>query len=465
MADVTPRSWPGLPDLSTTTEGSTMTRTMRGATAVAIGATVSLLAAACAGQGTAGQGDGGGGETAEGGDVTITWWHNSNQGEGKEYYDQVAADFEEANPGVTVDVQAMQHEDMLTKLQAAFQSGDDAQIPDVYMSRGGGELKAEVEAGLVRDLTEDASDTIEKISAFTGQYSVDDKVYALPFSMGLVGFWYNKNLFEQAGITDVSQNPTIEEFYGWIDQLKAAGITPASVGAGDKWPAAHYWYYNVVRECPFDTVETAIAEKDYSDPCFTKAGEDLQELLAKEPFNPGFLATPAQTGPTSASGLLATEKVAMELAGHWEPGVVGGLREDGQVPDFLGWFAYPTFPGQQGDPQDQMGGGDAWSVSAGAPDAAVDFAEHLLSDEVQTGFAELDMGLPTNPAATGSLANETLAQLIPVRDSGGNTQLYLDTRLGQSVGQSMNDAIALMFAGQAGPQEIVEAIESAAARG
>ncbi len=37
-----------------------MTRTARGATAVAIGATVSLLAAACAGQGTGGQGGGGG---------------------------------------------------------------------------------------------------------------------------------------------------------------------------------------------------------------------------------------------------------------------------------------------------------------------------------------------------------------------------------------------------------------------
>ena len=31
--------------------------------------------------------------------------------------------------------------------------------------------------------------------------------------------------------------------------------------------------------------------------------EDLQELIAAEPFNAGFLATPAQTGPTSASGL------------------------------------------------------------------------------------------------------------------------------------------------------------------
>jgi raffinose/stachyose/melibiose transport system substrate-binding protein len=260
----------------------------------------------------------------------------------------------------------------------------------------------------------------------------------------------------------VSQSPTIEEFNGYLDKLEQADTTPLSVGAGDKWPAAHYWYYGVVRECPFDVVEAAIESVDYSDPCFLKAGEHVEDIIAQEPFNKGFLTTKAQEGPTSASGLLATEKVAMELAGHWEPGTAGGLTEDGKVPDFLGWFAFPTFDGQGGNPVDQMGGGDAWSVSAAAPDAAVDFANYLLSDEVQQGFAELDMGLPTNPAATDSLSNETLAQLIPVRDGGGVTQLYLDTRLGQSVGGAMNDEIALMFAGESGPQDVVDAIQTAA---
>ncbi|MEU4387313.1 extracellular solute-binding protein [Promicromonospora sp. NPDC023805] len=435
-----------------------MMRKMRGAALIALGGTVALLAAGCVGAGS-GPTDG---ETNENADAQeFTWWHNSNTGEGKEYYDKVAADFE-AETGVKVKVSAMQHEDMGTKLQAAFQSGDDEQIPDVYMSRGGGELANEVEAGLVRDLTEDSADTITKISSFADQYTVDDKVYALPFSMGIVGFWYNKDLFEAAGISEVSPNPTIEEFDGYLDKLKEAGTTPLTVGAGDKWPAAHYWYYGVVRECPFDVVETAIDSADYSDPCFVKAGEHVEDVIAQEPFNRGFLTTPAQTGPTSASGLLATGKAAMELAGHWEPGVAGGLTESGEVPDFLGWFAFPTFDGQGGDPADQMGGGDAWSVSAAAPDAAVDFANYLLSDEVQQGFAELDMGLPTNPAATDSLSNETLAQLLPVRDGGGVTQLYLDTRLGQSVGGAMNDEIALMFAGESGPQDVVDAIQTAA---
>ncbi len=305
-----------------------MARMRRATAAFALATTVALLAAACSSgddnePGTDSTTTSGGGDK----DVTITWWHNSNTGDGKTYYDKVAADFEAANPGVTIDVNAMQHEDMVTKLEAAFQAGD---APDVYMERGGGELADHVAAGLTKDISDSAADTIAKLGGSVGGFQVDGKTYALPFSLGVVGFWYNKALFEQAGITDV---PTSwDDMYDVIDTLKGAGIEPISVGAGDKWPAAHYWYYFSLRECSEDTLKGAVTSLDFSDPCFVKAGEDLEKLIAAEPFNAGFLTTPAQTGATSASGLLATGKVAIEMQGHWEPGVMQGLTEDG-----LGW--------------------------------------------------------------------------------------------------------------------------------
>ena len=50
-----------------------------------------------------------------------------------------------------------------------------------------------------------------------------------------------------------------------------------------------------------------------------------------------------------------------------------------------------------------------------------------------------------------------------MRDKSGRTpQLYLDTRLGSDVGDVMNAAIALMFDGQPGPQQVVDAITAAA---
>ena len=431
--------------------------TIRALTLAASGSLV-LTLAACGGGGDEGGDAGGssGGDAA--GDTTISWWHNSNTGEGLEYYEQVAADFEEANPGVTVQMEAMQHEDMLTKLDAAFQAGD---APDVYMERGGGELADHVEAGLTMDLTDEAAEEIELLGGTTQGWTVDDRVYGLPFSVGVVGFWYNTEMFEQAGITEPPS--TWEEMYTAIDQLKDAGMEPLSVGAGDKWPAAHYWYQFALRHCAEDVLTDAVQTLDFSDECFIRAGEEVEKLVAAEPFNRGFLSTPAQSGPTSASGLLATEQVAMEMQGHWEPGVMAGLTEDGEgLGEKLGWFPFPEVEGGQGDPAAQLGGGDAWGVSADAPPAAVEFVKYMLSDDVQRGFAERDMGLPTNPDVTDAVSDPALAQLLEVRDSAPYVQLYFDTAFGQSVGGAMNDAIALMFAGQATPQDIVGQTQSAA---
>jgi raffinose/stachyose/melibiose transport system substrate-binding protein len=72
------------------------------------------------------------------------------------------------------------------------------------------------------------------------------------------------------------------------------------------------------------------------------------------------------------------------------------------------------------------------------------------------------MGLPTIPAATGSVSDPALGSLIDVRDSAPYVQLYFDTAFGASVGGAMNDAIALMFAGEASPEDIVDDTQAAA---
>lgn len=421
--------------------------------AVALGAAVAMIATACSsGSGTDEATDGPGEK------VTLTWWHNSNTGAGKDYYDQMADQFESDNPGVTIEVSALQHEDMLTKLDAAFQTGDQ---PDVFMERGGGELKAHVEAGLVKDITDDAADTIAAIGGSVNGWTSEDRVYGLPFSLGVVGFWYNKSMFAQAGITEAPK--TMDDFYKAVDALKAAGIEPVSVGAGSGWPAAHYWYYFALRQCSKDAIDEAVQTLEFSDPCWVRAGESLAELVAKEPFNTGFLGTEAQGTPESASGLLANRKVAMELAGHWEPGVMQGLTEDEQgLGEDTGWFPFPSVNGGEGDPAAQLGGGDAWACSNDAPDVCVDFIEFLLSNDVQKGFAELDMGLPTLPSATAFVAAPELAQLLSFRNDAPYVQLYFDTQFGENIGGAMNEAIVSVFSGSGTAQGVVDATQAAA---
>jgi raffinose/stachyose/melibiose transport system substrate-binding protein len=154
----------------------------------------------------------------------------------------------------------------------------------------------------------------------------------------------------------------------------------------------------------------------------------------------------------------------MEMQGHWEPGVMQGLTEDGQgLGEQTGWFPFPSVPGAEGDPAAVLGGGDAWAVSGDAPDAAVDFIEYLLSDEVQQTFAENSMGLPVNPSATQYVADPAMAELLEVRDNAPYAQLYLDTYLGQSIGGALNEAVVDLFASQASPQDVVDELQEAVA--
>lgn len=404
----------------------------------------------------AGCGSGGEADVAE--DVTLTWWHNSNTDPGMGFYELVAADFEANHPGVDIEITALPHAEMLAELEAGFKAG---KTPDVYMERGGGELVAHVEAGLVRDISVPAADKIIAIGGSVAAWQVEGKTYALPFSMGVVGFWYNTDLFAQAGITEAPA--TMTDFYAAIAKLKAAGIVPLSVGAGDKWPAAHYWYNFALRSCSQEVLTAAVSTKDFSDACFVSAGDELKKLIDAAPFNEGHLETIAQTGPTSASGLLVNGQVAMELAGHWEPGVMQGLTPDKTgLGDRTGWFSFPAVEGGAGDPAAQLGGGDAWACGADAPDICAEFVTYLLSDEVQIGFAENAMGLPTNPAGTGSVADPALADLLSVRDQAPYVQLYFDTLFGAKVGGAMNDGIDLMFRGQATAQDIVNQTQAAA---
>ena len=57
---------------------------------------------------------GGGGD----GDVTITWWHNATNDPLMGIWEDVAAEFEDAHPGVTVEVTGYQSEDLQRTIHA-----------------------------------------------------------------------------------------------------------------------------------------------------------------------------------------------------------------------------------------------------------------------------------------------------------------------------------------------------------
>jgi raffinose/stachyose/melibiose transport system substrate-binding protein len=417
---------------------------------VGVTACLATVLAGCAGGGSDDNTD------AEGNTV-ITWWHNGNNDPAKSYWEDVAAGFEEENPGVKVEITALQNEDLRSRLTAALQSDDP---PDLFQQWGGGEMAQQVESGLLMDLTDEIPDVIESVGGSAAGWQIDDRTYGLPWSLGVVGVWYNKSMFEEAGI---DQPPaTLDEFLAAVDKLKAADITPVAVGASDLWPAAHYWYYAAVRECSEEVLAAAGEDFDFSDPCFVRAGEVVKSIVDAEPFNEGFLGTSAQQGATSSAGLLANGKVAMELMGHWNPSVMAGLTEDGKgLGEDLGWFPFPTVDDGDGEPTAALGGGDGFSCSATAPPECADFLAYIMSEDVQRDFGATGVGIPTVAGTQDSVEDQNLAELATFRDQAPYVQLYLDTAYGPDVGGALNDAVALQFAGKASPEDVVDAVTSA----
>jgi raffinose/stachyose/melibiose transport system substrate-binding protein len=416
--------------------------------AVSLAAAATLVMAGCTG---------GGGDAGD--DVTITWWHNATSDPLQGLWEEVAAEFEEANPGVTVEVTGYQNEDLQrTLIPNALQSGD---APDVFMVWPGGEVRSQAEAGYLKDLSEPLADEIATFGGVVKPWEVDGAQYGMPFSFGITGIWYNTELFDEAGIDGTPE--TLPELVDAVEALRGIDAEPIAVGAGDLWPAGHWWYQFALNACSTETLQSSIANLEFDDPCWIEAGEMLQDFLEEEPFNTGFLATPAQTGADSSAGLVANGVAAMEFMGPWNSGTIGGLTADGEVPDYLGWFPFPSGPGAAGDPTITMGGGDGWGVSADAPDAAVGLVKYLSSADVQRRFAEIGSGIPANPEAADALTDPNLQSIAEGLAGSSYVQLWLDSALGPAFGNPLNQAIVNIFGGTGTPEDVVKALKDTAA--
>jgi raffinose/stachyose/melibiose transport system substrate-binding protein len=434
---------------------STMTRKTRGATAAAIGLGIALAATGCAG------GSSGGSGGSSGGKVTVTFWENATNGpDGLNYFQSAAKQFEAQHPNVTIQYQTIQNENLDGKLQTALNANS---APDIFLQRGGGKMQAEVNAGQLQALHLNATDQANVGAGALASETISSQVYALPFDTQPEGVYYSKTLFQQAGIT--ATPTTIDELEADVAKLKTINVAPIAVGAKDAWPAAH-WYYNfALRECSQSAMTSTATSLKFSDPCWTKAGNDLAAFLKVSPFQNGFLTTAAQQGAGSSAGMLANHKAAMELMGSWDPGVISSLTPNQKPLPDLGWFPFPAVTGGQGDPSAIMGGSDAYSLSKNAPKEALEFLEFLVTKDQQEAYAKAFQSIPVNKDAQAVITEPYNVSALQAANKAGYSMLYLDTQFGQNVGNAMNTAVVSLMAGQGSAAGIVSASDDAAAKG
>jgi raffinose/stachyose/melibiose transport system substrate-binding protein len=391
--------------------------------------------------------------------VTVTWWHIQTADDQKALWQKLADEYMTAHPNVKIEITVLENEAFKTKLTTVMQSNTP---PDIFQSWGGGAMYEYADAGLLKDITADLEKDGWKDTFSPGAlavFSKDGKNYGVPRDMGMVGFWYNKDLFTKAKIDKTPATWT--EFLDDVKKLKAAGITPIALGGGDKWPVAFYWEYLAVRLGGKDAFEAAYSRKGaFTDSAFVEAGKKLQELVALDPFQKGFLG---QNWTTDEATAMASEKAAMDLMGQWAPGAFKDNSIDKKgLGDKLGWFPFPAVEGGKGAAADALGGGNGFIVGKNASAEAVDFLKFLSSVDSQKRQAEIGLSVPVVKGAETALTDPMLKLVQKGAADAEYFQLYYDQFLPPATGSVVNDCAQGLVAKKLTPEQAAKNLEDSA---
>jgi raffinose/stachyose/melibiose transport system substrate-binding protein len=389
--------------------------------------------------------------------VTLTWWNNGNTQPLLGVWQSVVSAFHAAHPNVTISMNPIQSDLFTTKMPIALKSDSP---PDIFQQWGGGQEATQLTSGKLANLSSLTSSWISELGPAAAGWQVNGQQYGIPYDQHVVGFWYRKDLFAKAGIT--TPPTTIAQLESDDAKLKAAGITPISLGGGSRWPDAFYWEYFAVRECSQSVLQSSIKAINMTAPCFSQATKDLTAFMATNPFQGGFNATQAQTGAGSSAGLLANGKAAMELQGDWETSVVPALTSNKNIISELGWFPFPQVPGGAGAATAVLSGGDGFSCTTGASEpACAEFLQYIDSTPVQEELVQkANVGLPANSAAESVLTNPALQAAAKAHDTAAYDAEYFDIAFPTNQGQALDSALADFFAGKGSNSTIINSVSS-----
>ncbi|SEQ02200.1 ABC transporter substrate-binding protein [Microlunatus flavus] len=172
------------------------------------------------------------------GTLSFTTWGTDAELAG---FRSVIAAFQQANPGTTVDLNAVPYEQMFSNIDAQIQAGNPPDVFRVpYYTFG-----SYAGAGQLLDLTPHLAQDFS--GRFTDQawaaVQNGGKPYGVPHHTDTSVILYNKTLLDAAGVTSVPTTP--EGAWTWDQLLQVAGRLRSSL-PGAKYPMAYNWQGNGV---------------------------------------------------------------------------------------------------------------------------------------------------------------------------------------------------------------------------
>ena len=332
--------------------------------------------------------------TVQAADDTLVYWSMWEATEPQGQVIQEAVDAYTEQTGVKVDLQFKGRTGNREALQPALDGGTQIDIFDEDIDRVNG-----MYGKYLLDLEDLAKENDYEATANAGLMAAcrdagGGTLKTIPYQPNVFAFFYNKDLFEQAGITE--EPKTWDEFKDVCQKLKDAGITPMTM---DDAYATCVIGYHLARLVGEDKVKEIVTEGEWDDPAVLQMAQDIEELASNGYYSE---MVGSNVWPAGQNTELALGTAAMYLNGSWLPNEVKEMAG----PDFhWGCFAYPALTDGANGIETNNFGAQVFGINKDTKLAkeAFDLITFLTKGEYDQKLADETVGIPadtTNPALT-----------------------------------------------------------------
>ena len=242
--------------------------------------------------------------------VTLTYFTFSAAPDHLEDLDEMIQIFEQAHPNINIKVETASWDDYFTKLQTLIAGGT---APDVF------ELNYENFVGFASKGVLLNLDPLAKADAAfdpdvfypraQGAFSFNGMQLGLPETFSTVVLFYNKDLFDQAGLAYPTDDWT------WQDAVTAAeALTDADAGIWGLYSPIQFWeFYKKAAQNDCNFFDEDQAEVTINTPECIEALETMVGFVTEDKVTP----TDAEMGGVSDGDLFTAGKIAMDVTGIW----------------------------------------------------------------------------------------------------------------------------------------------------
>lgn len=375
--------------------------------ALLLAGTMVLPLAACGG-GNGGSSDGGssdGGSKSSGDKLSVMIWDNFQE----PGLTEILSDFTKET-GIEAEIQVVAWNEYWTMLEAGATGGE---LPDVFWMHSN-ESERYMSNGMLLDLTDKAAESeLVDMSKYPedikGLYTCEDKTYAIPKDVDTIALWYNKKMFDEAGIAYPDETWTWDTLVETAKKLtKEDG---SQYGFAAKNDTNQECYYNIVYDMGGKIISDDKKSSGYDDPNTIKAMQYIEQLV-QDGSMPS-METMSENGPDV---LLKSGKTAMSLHGSW---MVSSFKQEDYIKENCDCAVLPMDAASGRRCSIYNGLGWAASAKGNNTENAWKLIEYLGSEAAQKKQAELGV---TMSAWDGT--SDTWVSCAPEF----NLQAYLDMR-------------------------------------